>query len=277
MSSSMKQMELAEFVDRDTVRFVRNYPHPMAHVWAALTEPEQIRVWWVPFVLLETRAGGRYEIQTPSGNAFSGTLTEFDPPRVINFNGLTRFELSERPGGCRMVVTLKRWPNGWSPLQLAGFHAQFDQLELHLDRVGRETIETIVDTWRHVFPAYELAVRRNVNADRKVYYRVHFAPNSSTLGDDGQSVLDEVVQVLKENDTMKVELDGHCDDPCSMEDSIELASKRIAAVGRRLEAAGIAANRVMKIVGRNGLHRIVPGDSEVGKAYNRRVDIRPIY
>ncbi len=83
MSATIKQVELAEFVDRDTVRFVPNYPHPVSRVWATLTQPEQIRVWWVPFTTLEMCNGGRYAIETPSGNSFTGTLTEFDPPKVI--------------------------------------------------------------------------------------------------------------------------------------------------------------------------------------------------
>lgn len=277
MSATMKQLELAEFVDHDTVRFVRDYPHPVDRVWTALTQPEQIRVWWVPFTTIEMRKGGRYAIETPSGNSFTGTLTEFDPPRVISFNGLTRFELFERQCGCRMVVTLKRWPNGWSPMQIAGFHAQFDQLDLHLAGADKDTIEKTVDTWRHVFPAYELLVLRNVNAGKRVYYRVHFGPNSASLTDDGKRALDEVIEILKVSGKMSVELDGHCDDPCSMAESISLAGERISAVEDYLEAAGIAANRVVKIVGRNDLHRVVPGESEVGKAYNRRVDVRPIY
>jgi outer membrane protein OmpA-like peptidoglycan-associated protein len=277
MSALMKQVDLAQFVDRDTIEFVREYPHPMSRVWASLTQPDLIRVWWVPFTTLETRPGGRYAIETPSGNAFTGTLTEFDPPKVINFSGLTRFELFELAGGCRMIVRLKRWPNGWSPMQIAGFHAQFDQLELHLDGADKDTIEKTVDTWRHVFPAYELLVRRNVNAGKRVYYRIHFGPNSASISDEGKQVLDEVNRVLKEKQGMSVELDGHCDDPCSMEESIRLAGKRISVVAGYLEAAGVTADRVMKIVGRNDLHRVVLGDSEAGRAFNRRVDLRPIY
>jgi len=277
MNDSVKRLELAEFVDGETVRFVRDYPHPVERVWNALTRPAEIRVWFVPFTKLETCVGGNYAIAAPGGNAFTGTLTEFEPPRVINFNGLTRFELFESEGGCRMVVTLKRWPNGWSPLQLAGFHAQFDQLELHLNGTSKETIEKTVDTWRHVFPAYELLVQRNVTAGRKVHHRVHFGPNLSALSDGSEPVLDQVLRVLRENPGIKIELDGHCDDPCSMEQSVKLARDRMAAVSRYLEAQGVAADRIMTIGGSNNLHRLVPSDTEEGRAFNRRVDLRPIY
>ncbi len=55
-------------------------------------------------------------------------------------------------------------------------------------RADKDTIEKTVDTWRHVFPAYELLVRRNVNAGNHVYYRVHFEPNSASVTDEGKRV-----------------------------------------------------------------------------------------
>lgn len=277
MSATLKKLELGEFIDRDTMRFVRDYPHPVTRAWAALTEPQQMRVWWVPFTTLELRAGGRYVIEAPGDNTFSGTITEFEPPRVINFSGRTRIELFERDGGCRMVVTLKRWPNGWSPLQLAGFHAQFDQLALHLDGSSKAQIEATVDTWRYVFPPYELMVRHYINQGRKVHYRVHFGPNSVSPESDSEPALAEVARILLENPAMKVELDGYCDDPCSMDESLKLARARIESVASYFESKGIVAKRMFKVGGMNGLHRIVPGDSEQGRAVNRRVELRPVY
>ena len=39
MNSALNKLELGQFVDRDTMRFVRDYPHPIERVWAALTVP----------------------------------------------------------------------------------------------------------------------------------------------------------------------------------------------------------------------------------------------
>ena len=277
MSATLKKLQFGEFVDRDTMRFVRDYPHPVERAWTALTTMEELRAWWVPFTVLELRAGGRFEIEAPGGNRFKGTLSEYEPPRLINFNGLTRFELFERDGGCRMVVTLKRWPNGWSPLQLAGFHAQFDQLALLLAGFSKAQIEKNVDTWRYVFPAYELMVRQFINQGGRVHYRVHFGPNSTSPESDSEPVLAEVARILQENPAMKVELVGYCDDPCSMDESLELAQARIECIAGYLESKGIVVRRMFKVGGMNGLHRIVPGDSEQGRAINRRVELRPVY
>jgi outer membrane protein OmpA-like peptidoglycan-associated protein len=267
-------LEFGSFAEDGTFQLVREFPHAIEHVWAALTEPKQMEAWWVHFSKLELRLGGAYQIGA-QGNAFSGAITEFDPPRLICFGGLTRFELTATKQGCRLVLTMMRWPNGFSPMQLAGFHAQLDQLALHLDGVPKDEIARRVDTWRFVAPAYELLVKQTINAGRRVYFRVHFTPDS--CAPVSMVPLGEVLAALSENADMKVELDGHCDDPCSFEESLELARKRIAVVADYLESRGVARERMIKIGGANGLHRIAAGDSEEGRALNRRVDVRPVY
>jgi len=273
---SVRSLEFGEFTATETFELVREYPHAIEHVWDAITRTEQMQVWWVHFSKLELRQGGAYQIGA-QGNALSGTITEFDPPHRICFGGLTRFELFETKKGCRLVLTMMRWPNGWSPMQLAGFHAQLDQLELHLDHVPKDEIERRVDTWRHLISAYELLVQRTVNAGRQVYYRIHFKPNLAELGPASQVTLEDVIQILRQTPPLKLEIDGHCDDPCSFDESMALARRRIAIVAEHLKSNGIAPERMMKIAGANGLHRLTASDTEEGRAINRRVDLRPIY
>jgi len=276
MHGTTKRLELAQFVDGETVQFTRDYPHPVDQVWAALTEPDRMRTWWVTFTTLELRAGGSYVIDAPGGNAFKGRLTEFEPPRLINFSGVTRFELADAPGGCRLTVTVKRWANGWSPLQLAGFHCQFEQLGLHLGGRTAEEIATLVRTWRHVYPAYEWLVRENVCAGDKVSERVHFGESDAGLGPKAPPTLDRVVVLLRDRPGLKVELAGHCDDDCSSQEAVGLAAARMEAVAAYLRDAGIEAARVMRVGGGN-FHQLVPSDTEEGRAFNRRVELRPVY
>ena len=46
------------FLDKHTFRLNFVYPHPPSRVWKALTEPEQLAVWFMPLEL-ELRVGGR--------------------------------------------------------------------------------------------------------------------------------------------------------------------------------------------------------------------------
>ena len=49
------------------IRFVRHYPHPVGEVWAALTQPDRLAEWWLPFeadIVLELIEGGRFEMRS---------------------------------------------------------------------------------------------------------------------------------------------------------------------------------------------------------------------
>jgi hypothetical protein len=277
MNAGISRVELRQFVDRETMQFVRVYAHPIERVWSALIDPAQISAWWIPCSTLEPREGGRYVFDSPGGTVFKGRIHEFNPPRVVDFSGVTRFELFplEGGGGCRMVLTIKRWPNGWSPTQLAGFHAWLDRLVLHLDGANAKEID-MLEVWAGVFQGYEMLVRRNISDGAKVVHRVHFATNSAALRIESNTVLDEVVAILKNNSQLKVEVSGNCDDPCSWEESVKLAMERSQTITRVLEEAGISKERIFTFGGGN-FHQLVPSDSEEGRAFNRRVELRPIY
>jgi len=275
--SPIKKVELGQFVDRHTMRFVREYPHPIERVWSALTDPAQMKIWWMPCSLLETHAGGRYVLESPLGNAkFEGRIKECEPPRLIDFSGVTRFELSPHEGGCRLVLTLKRWPMGWNPVSLAGFHAWLDHLRLHLDGFDYDQIMELARVWQSVYAGYAYLIQLNLADGAKVIHRVHFAEGDGNLRDSMKPVLDEVVRLLGQNPSLNLQIDGFCDDPCSYEDSFRLADARVKSVADYLCAAGIARSRFFQGASGN-THMIVPSDAEEGRAFNRRVELRPTW
>ena len=49
---------LCRFIDRDTVEYVRTYPHPIERVWNAITDPAQMSIWFGP-IQFEPRLGER--------------------------------------------------------------------------------------------------------------------------------------------------------------------------------------------------------------------------
>ena len=55
----MAEAELARFIDRYTMEYVRTYPHPIERVWRAIIEPEEFGVWFIKG-RLDPRVGGRY-------------------------------------------------------------------------------------------------------------------------------------------------------------------------------------------------------------------------
>ena len=54
----MAEAELARFVDRYTVEFVRHYPHPIERVWRAVTEPGELAQWFIAPSVWELKSGG---------------------------------------------------------------------------------------------------------------------------------------------------------------------------------------------------------------------------
>lgn len=92
---------------RVQVRFERQLPHPVATVWAALTEQEQLDA-WMPGVRFEPRQGGSYEIwfggECDGPAHVSGTVAAFDPPRLLQL-GTIRWELAESADGCLLTFT----------------------------------------------------------------------------------------------------------------------------------------------------------------------------
>ena len=141
--------------EESTLRLQRILPAPRAVVWAALTDPEEIRAWWGPQgyearrVRFEPRVGGDYriEMQPPEGDVFflSGTFREVEPPHRLAYTFVwdppdpddrettARLVLEDRGG--RTDVAFTQGPfatEGRRAVHEAGWTDSFDRLEQHL-------------------------------------------------------------------------------------------------------------------------------------------------
>ena len=155
----MAEAELARFIDRFTMEYVRTYPHPIERVWRAITDPAEFRVWFIKGEI-ELREGGAYRFE--SGD-FSGKVLKIEPPRLIRFSHASnptqayfQYELSAADGGTRMRFVQHFAPGGrytpvpddlggdlpggpdtpWMPGFVGGWHEHFDSLADVLDGVG---------------------------------------------------------------------------------------------------------------------------------------------
>ncbi|HEY3799130.1 MAG TPA: SRPBCC domain-containing protein [Caulobacteraceae bacterium] len=154
------EAELARFIDRDTVEYVRTYPHPIERVWNAITDPAQMSDWFGP-LQFEPRLGSAWVALWEEDSPFKGVITAFEPPRLVRFGSphinavnYWQFELESVTGGTRMVFTqlirssdyvnVHNWPadppehpagerNPWRPGTLSGWHRSFDHLGVLMD------------------------------------------------------------------------------------------------------------------------------------------------
>jgi uncharacterized protein YndB with AHSA1/START domain len=125
-----------------TVRFERTLAFSAEAVWAALTEPEQLREWLAEAVV-DPGEGGEVALDFGENGKESGRITAWDPPRVLAYEwgfageggpSHVRFELDVLEEGSATRLTLEHtllaadMTAGYG----AGWHAHLDQLEGHL-------------------------------------------------------------------------------------------------------------------------------------------------
>ncbi|QQR69387.1 MAG: peptidoglycan-associated lipoprotein Pal [Alphaproteobacteria bacterium] len=99
--------------------------------------------------------------------------------------------------------------------------------------------------------------------------RVFFDFNSSDLTSEGRAVLDRQASWMKQNASVNVTVEGHCDERGTREYNLALGERRAQSVKNYMVAAGIAESRVQTIS--YGKERpAVPGSNESSWSQNRR-------
>ena len=131
--------------DVATLTFVRRLPHPVADVWAALTDPDE-RAGWLGVTKIDGRPGGFVETVADGPpvpdeiKRMTGEILVWDPPHVFEHEwhqsivepGVVRYELVA--DGDHTVLTFthrglgERNAEGFQP----GTHAYLDRLAARL-------------------------------------------------------------------------------------------------------------------------------------------------
>ena len=134
--------------ERRSVRFEREYAAPMERVWAAVTDPEQLRGWLAAGgAVLEPRVGGRFEVRmTPEEKETAwGTVLAFEPPRLLEVEwryegedeSVLRIELESRGEATLLVLDHRLLQARQAPGYGSGWHAYLDALgDLLADRAA---------------------------------------------------------------------------------------------------------------------------------------------
>jgi len=84
--------------------------------------------------------------------------------------------------------------------------------------------------------------------------------------------LNDVVTILNENPTYKVQIDGHTDDQGKDEYNMDLSNKRAASVKAYLVSKGIAEGRLSS-QGYGETKPVADNKTAKGRASNRRVEM----
>ena len=102
---------------------------------------------------------------------------------------------------------------------------------------------------------------------------VLFKQSTPEMLPESNDELDMVVDFLKFNPTVEIELEGHTDNAGSAEANLKLSRERVAIVKNYITERGIAARRIQGI-GYGGANPMASNRTEEGRKLNRRVEFK---
>ena len=103
--------------------------------------------------------------------------------------------------------------------------------------------------------------------------KITFEPSSDRINLDGQQLLDEIADVLRECDELSLEIAGHTDSQGREEMNLQLSQSRATAVLIELQRRKVlTTNYVAK--GYGELQPIADNDTEEGREINRRIEFK---
>lgn len=124
----LAEVECRATDDRWTLVFVRDLRHPPEKVWAALTEPEQLRE-WAPFTANKDLSSvGDATLTMIDGEIaedLQASVRRAEPPTLLEYtwgNDLLRWELAATDSGTRLTLRHTIDDRDWVPKVAAGWH-----------------------------------------------------------------------------------------------------------------------------------------------------------
>jgi peptidoglycan-associated lipoprotein len=101
--------------------------------------------------------------------------------------------------------------------------------------------------------------------------RIHFEFDQAGLTAQAKEILARNAQILRENPTVKIRLEGHCDSRGSTEYNLALGERRAEAVAKYLQNLGVKAGNLITVsLGEE--KPVNPAETESAWAENRRAE-----
>lgn len=121
----------------------------------------------------------------------------------------------------------------------------------------------------------EIALKKMEVGQRIVLRNIFFDFNKATLREESTTELENLLNLLKENPKMKIEISGHTDNVGSAQYNKKLSESRAQSVVDYLKKKGVAADR-LTFAGYGFDDPIAPNDTEEGRQLNRRTEFKVI-
>ena len=102
---------------------------------------------------------------------------------------------------------------------------------------------------------------------------VHYDYDSSNLSGEAKATLNQNASIMKDNGSVKIQVEGHCDERGGIQYNIALAERRAKSAKSYLVEHGVPANRI-SVISYGKEKPLDPGHSEDAWAKNRRANFR---
>ncbi|MBC7447784.1 MAG: OmpA family protein, partial [Hymenobacteraceae bacterium] len=106
-----------------------------------------------------------------------------------------------------------------------------------------------------------------------VLNNLYFDYGKATIAARSQPELKRLLDLLKTNSHLKVEIGGHTDNKGSADFNQRLSEQRAASVTKYMQQRGVAANR-LRAIGYGLRQPVAPNDSEENRQRNRRTELK---
>jgi outer membrane protein OmpA-like peptidoglycan-associated protein len=111
-----------------------------------------------------------------------------------------------------------------------------------------------------------------LNKDGRIALYINFDTGKSTIKPESKSIITQIVEMLKSNPELKLNVEGHTDNVGNSKSNQKLSEERAKAVVDAIIAQGIDVKRLSS-VGYGQDKPIADNNTEEGKAKNRRVEL----
>jgi OOP family OmpA-OmpF porin len=111
-----------------------------------------------------------------------------------------------------------------------------------------------------------------LNRDGHIALYINFDTGKATIKPESKPIVEQIVQMLKDNPDLEVSVEGHTDNVGSPKSNKTLSDNRAKAVVKAIVAQGIDTKRLSS-VGHGQDKPIADNTTEEGRAKNRRVEL----
>lgn len=133
-----------------TLVFKRFLAHSPETVWAALTEPDQLREWFMTRARIDGKRGGTVDLVSgPAQFHVTGHILEWDPPKVLEYEwnveprtelpqgerSVVRWELAPSEDGTLLTLTHRHLTSATAGGFAPGTHVFLDRLSAYLAKM----------------------------------------------------------------------------------------------------------------------------------------------